>query len=296
MSDEVWTILRVLDSSRTWFEKRGLESPRLDAEVLIADALGLQRVMLYAHFDRVLGEEELTKIRERVRRRGQREPVAYITGRREFWSMEFEVGPSVLIPRPDTETLVEVALELARARGATKIADVGTGSGCIALALAKELPEAEVCAFDVSASALAIAKRNAERHALTSRVQFVESDLLAGAKGRRFELVAANLPYISEGEHAGLAADVLAHEPKLALVGGPDGLDPIRRLIREAPGHLLPGGLLVLEGGATQMTAVSTLMREAGFLAPEVRRDDGGHERVAWATWPETSSSASSLV
>lgn len=286
MSEERWTILKVLDSTRAWFEKRGLESPRLDAEVLIADALGLPRVMLYAHFDRPLGEPELAKIRERVRRRGNREPVAYITGSREFWSLPLEVDANVLIPRPDTETLVEVALALARASGARRLADVGAGSGCVALALAKELPEAELTAFDVSAAALAVARRNAERHGVQDRVAFVESDLLQGAAHACFDLVVANLPYIPEAEHATLAPDVKDHEPRLALVGGPDGLDLIRRLVEQAPAHLRPGGHLVLEAGATQLLEVARLLEARGFEGAAVRKDYGGLDRVASATWP----------
>lgn len=286
MSEEPWTILKVLDSTRAWFEKRGLESPRLDAEVLIADALGLPRVMLYAHFDRPLGEAELAQIRERVRRRGSREPVAYITRTREFWSLPLEVDSNVLIPRPDTESLVEVALELARASGSRKLADVGTGSGCIALALAQELPEASVTAFDVSAAALAVARRNAERHGLAERVSFAESDLLQNAGEARFELIAANLPYVTELEHATLAPDVKDHEPKLALVGGPDGLGPIRRLIDQAPGHLDPGGHLVLEAGATQLGEVAKLLEARGFRDVRVEKDYGELDRVASATWP----------
>lgn len=286
MTEESWTILKVLDSTRAWFEKRGLESPRLDAEVLIADALGLPRVMLYAHFDRLLVEDELAKIRERVRRRGNREPVAYITRTREFWSLPLEVDTNVLIPRPDTETLVEVALELAKASGAKQLADVGTGSGCIALALAKELPEATLTAFDVSAAALGVAARNAERHGVSDRVRFVESDLLQGASELRFDLVAANLPYISEAEHASLASDVKDHEPRLALVGGADGLDPIRRLIEQAPEHLRPGAAIVLEAGATQLGAVVQLLEARGFRDVAVKKDYGDLDRVAFATWP----------
>jgi release factor glutamine methyltransferase len=282
---EVWTILRVLDWTRQWFEQKGIASSRADAEVILAHALGLQRVMLYARHDQPLKKEELDQIRALVARRGKGEPVAYLVGEREFWSLPFKVTPAVLIPRPDTEVLVEVALDRARAIGAKRIVDVGTGSGCIAIAIAAELPSAELIAIDTSEDAIALAKENAARHGLAERVRLEKSDLLSMVVGP-IDLVAANLPYIPESELEGLMREVRDHEPRSALVPGRDGLSLIRRLIGEAKEKLRPGGAIVLEGGHDQLGSIAALLEESGYEAISVRRDYAGHERVASAIWP----------
>ncbi|MFO0728576.1 MAG: peptide chain release factor N(5)-glutamine methyltransferase [Myxococcota bacterium] len=283
MSEERWTILKVLDTSRELFEKRGVEGARLDAEVLIAHALKQQRVMLYARHDQPLLPEELDRIRALVKRRANGEPVAYILGNREFYSLELEVSPAVLIPRPDTETLVEVALaRLGKDAAAPKILDVGTGSGAVALALAKERPDAEVSATDVSAAALAVATKNAARLGLA--VRFTEGDLLASLPGP-FQLIAANLPYIPSADLRGLMREVRDHEPALALDGGPDGLRLIARLIAEAPTVLAPAGAIALEAGFDQLDAVAALLGAAGFDDVKIHKDYGGQPRVASGIW-----------
>lgn len=281
-AQEPWTILRVLNSSRELFEKRGVDSPRLDAEVLMASALGVERVMLYARYDQPLLPAELEKIRGLVKRRANGEPVAYILGEREFYSLPLLVTNKVLIPRPDTETLVEVALERIATLKDPRILDVGTGSGAIALALKKERPDALVTASDVSGEALAVARQNAARLALELRS--VESDLLSSIDGP-YELVAANLPYIPSGQLTTLMREVRNHEPSLALDGGADGLELIRRLIADLPRVMAPGGVVVLEAGHDQLEAVAALLTAANFAEVRVKKDYGGQPRVASALW-----------
>lgn len=281
-AQEPWTILRVLNSSRELFEKRGVDSPRLDAEVLMASALSVERVMLYARYDQPLLPAELEQIRGLVKRRANGEPVAYILGEREFYSLPLEVTNHVLIPRPDTETLVEVALERLAAHKDPRILDVGTGSGAIALALKKERADALVTASDVSPEALGVARKNAARLGLELRL--VESDLLERIDGP-YELVAANLPYIPSGQLPSLMREVRNHEPALALDGGPDGLVLIRRLIADLPRVMAPGGVVALEAGHDQLEAVAALLTAAGFAEVRVKKDYGGQPRVASALW-----------
>jgi release factor glutamine methyltransferase len=296
-----WTVKDVLLWTTSRFEERGLDTPRLDAEILTAHALGMPRVQLYVQFDRPLLPEELTAIRESVKRRQAGESVAYVVGKKEFWGLELAVDARVLVPRPDTETLVGEALDrIGRAprarprrladaalvppdatsddpprvadadpaptppsRPAPRIADVGTGSGAIAIALAKERPDATVFAVDVSPDALAVARANAERHGVT--VTFLEGDLAAPlAPHAPFDLIVANLPYVAAGDLADLAPEVRA-EPVLALDGGPDGLALVRRLVAAAPARLC---------GA------------AGLADVRVVRDLGQIERVVSAVRP----------
>jgi release factor glutamine methyltransferase len=271
-----WTILEVLVWTTARFGERGVASPRLDAELLAAHALGLSRVQLYTQFDRPLEAPELASLRELVKRRQAGEPVAYITGRKEFWSLDLGVDGRVLIPRPDTETAVEETVSLASQGG--RVADVGTGSGAIALAVAKARPDLTVLASDVSADALAVARANAERLGLA--VTFVEGSLLAPLlSAGPFDLLVANLPYIPTGELAALPPEV-RREPQLALDGGEDGLGLVRALVVDAAGALVPGGALVLEVGAGQAPASTELLRAAGFEDLRVRRDLAGVERV----------------
>ena len=270
-------MLDVLRWTTARFERHGLASARLDAELLAAHAFGMSRIELYAHFDRPLAAAELATYRDLVSRRLAGEPVAYLLGHKEFWSLDLLVDPRVLIPRPDSETLVEEALDRLAGSGAgLRIADVGTGSGALALALAKERPEAQVFATDISPDALAVARANAER--LRLAVSFLQGDLNQPLGGR-FDLIVANLPYIPSADIDGLAADVL-REPRLALDGGADGLALVRRLVAGAPDLLQPGGCLALEVGAGQASGVEELLREAGLGGVRSRRDLAGIERV----------------
>ncbi len=282
-----WTVLDVLRWTTGRFEERAVATPRLDAEVLIAAALGLPRVQLYVQFERPLDVDELALIREHVRRRQAGESVAYIVGRKEFFGLDFAVDARVLVPRPDTETLVDEALARLGERGGdapARIADIGTGSGAIIVTLGTKHPTATLFAVDRSPDALEVARTNATRHNVA--VTFLEGDLAAplGAHAP-FDLIAANLPYIPTAELAGLAPEVRA-EPIAALDGGPDGLDLVRRLIATAPSLLAPGGALVLEIGAGQADATAALCRAAGLTDLRLRRDLGAVDRVVSAVKP----------
>lgn len=280
MADDLWTILKVLQWTQQRFAERGLRTPRLDAEVLLAHVLGCDRVKLYTHFDQPLKKEELGAYRELIKRRLGGEPVAYLVGRQEFWSLPFAVDPRVLIPRPETEGVVEAALELLAGRPSPKVADVGTGSGAIAVAIAHERPDARVVAIDRSPEALAVAKDNAANNGAT--VELLEGDLLAPLEGRGpFDLIASNPPYIADRDFSSLPPEVRC-EPRLALTSGPEGLEAIRRLAAGAPPLLADGGALVLEIGAGQAEAVRALLGEH-FSSVEVRRDLAGIGRVAIA-------------
>lgn len=274
---ESWTVLKVLKWTSGYLAERGIDSGRLDAELLLADLLQLDRVGLYLNFDRPLDAEELGRFRERVGRRARREPLQYILGRTEFWSLPFRVSPAVLVPRPDTEVLVEEALS--RAAPAARILDVGTGSGAIAVALAHELQEARVTAVDISAEALAVAGQNARDNSVEERIILVRADLQALPEGE-FDLVVANPPYIAEGELAELMPEVRDYEPQLALAGGTDGLDAYRALARQAPGLLAAGGWLLVEIGAGQAVAVRELLAAAGLEEVFTRDDYAGLPRV----------------
>jgi release factor glutamine methyltransferase len=275
---EAWSVLRLLRWTGDFFRQHGIESHRLDAELLLAHVLACKRVDLYLAFDQPVAAVDRDRFRELVRRRAkERVPVAYLTGTREFWSLPMCVTPDVLIPRADTETLVRACAALAPRRAL----DVGTGSGCVAIALARELPEATLVGVDVSEAALAIAARNAAAAGGAERVALVRADLLDGAAAD-FELIASNPPYVASGELARLAPE-LQHEPRLALDGGEDGLDVIRRLVGQAPAHLRAGGYLALEVGDGQAAVVSALARAAGAGEIELHRDLAGVERVVVA-------------
>jgi release factor glutamine methyltransferase len=246
----------------------GVDSPRLDAELLLAEATGVDRARLAAEPQTPVEPAAGRRFGQMVRRRALREPVAYILGRKGFREIELAVDPRVLIPRPETELLVEVAVELA----SRTVLDVGTGSGAVALAVAHELPGSEVTATDTSSAALDLARENARRLGLDGRVRFV-----AGSPPReRFDLVLANLPYVREDEWAGLAPEITEFEPREALVSGPDGLDAIRSLLDEPP----ECAAITLEVGAGQAGAVSEMVSGAGFQSVETRRDLSGIDRV----------------
>ena len=282
-----WTVFDVVKWTTARFAERGLGTPRLDAELLVAHVLSLPRVQIYVQFERVLSPEELAALRDLIKRRQAGDSVAYLTGRKEFWKLELAVDARVLVPRPDTETLVEEAIArlAAPVEGvAPRIADVGTGSGALALTLAKLRADAAVFASDFSAPALEVARANAER--LGAAVTFVEGDLGAPlAAHAPFTLIVANLPYIPSGEMASLPADVRS-EPALALDGGADGLDLVRRLVADAPALLAPGGVLALEIGAGQAEATRALLRDVGFADVQTRKDLAGIERVVSGVRP----------
>ena len=281
---QTWTILEVLRWTIGRFERHGVASARLDAELLATRAFSRTRVELYTHFDQPLGDPELAAYRGLVQRRMAGESVAYILGRKEFWSLDLEVDARVLVPRPDTETLVEQSLELLKAMPASeralRVADIGTGSGALALAVKKERPGDEVFALDISPDALEVARGNASRLGL--EVTFLQGDLVAPLAGLdRFDLIASNPPYIPSRDIAGLSPEV-RHEPMLALDGGADGLSLVRRLASDARKVLTSGGWVAVEIGAGQAAAAMESLRSEGYAGIGARRDLAGIERVVF--------------
>jgi release factor glutamine methyltransferase len=275
-----WTVGRLLQWTADYLKGRGAESPRLDAEILLAEALGCQRIQLYTTFEDVPSEEKRTAFRELVRQRAEGTPVAYLVGRREFYSLSFKVGPCVLIPRPESELIVVTLLDLAKqlpspsgrgagGEGPLRIADVGTGSGILAVTLAKHLPAAQVVATDTSKTALAIAEENSRRHGVADRVQCVECDVLAGVEGEAtFDFIVSNPPYVSAAEYDKLPRDVKNFEPREALLAGPKGTEVIERLISQAAERLRPGGHLLIEISPMIHAAVQALLAAAPGLQP----------------------------
>ena len=276
------TLLDYLQRTTSFLAARGIDGARLDAELLLAEVLGMTRTQLYTNFEQPLAAPEVGRYRDLVRRRAAREPVAYITGRREFWSLEFMVDRRVLVPRPETELVVEIAVDALRGcRGdAVRVADIGTGSGAIAVAVAKEVPRARVVATDRSGAALEIAPANAERHGVADRIEFLAGDGCAPLVGKgAFDVVAANPPYIRSAEMGGLAPEVREWEPRWALEAGPDGMDVTTPLVEQALGVLAPGGWLIVEVG-TQASLVRDCFARCGYEGVAVRRDLAGIDRV----------------
>ncbi len=284
MSGPPWTTLGVLDWTIQRFTGAGIAGARLEAQVLLAHALACTRVQLYTGFDKPLQEPELAGFRALIKRRLAGEPLAYLVGETEFWSLPFHVEPSVLVPRPDTETVVEVALRLRDDRAAPcRVLDLCTGSGVLAVSLARELPAARVIATEVSAPAAEVARRNAARHGVADRVDVRIGDLFAPVAGEpAFDLVVANPPYIATAVIATLAAEV-HREPRLALDGGADGLQFYDRIAAAASAHLAAGGALVVEHGFDQAEAVAARLAAAGLAEVTLTRDLAGNARVTSA-------------
>ncbi len=293
LDDRAATIDSVLAEATVALATAGAASPRLDAELLLTTVLNLDRAALYTRGGEVLSKTSIERIRGLLQRRLQREPVQYIVGRQEFWSLDFVVTPNVLIPRPETELLVELVLGLSvpqmglpvskgEAQRSLRICDVGTGSGCIAVALAHELPTASLWALDLSMRALAVAELNAQRLGLAGRIRFLRSDLLAGVSTQRFDIIVSNPPYLSATDQTDLQPE-LTFEPRVALYGGADGVEIIRRLLATAPENLVAGGWLLMEIGATQAATVAGLARAAGFSEVSIRSDYAGLPRVLMA-------------
>jgi release factor glutamine methyltransferase len=281
------TLIEVLKLASDHLQKHGSDSPRLDAELLLAKALGLRRLDLYLKFDRALTESELSACRALVARRAKGDPVAYLVGHKEFMGLDFEVTPAVLVPNPDTEVLVQRAVAIAREETRPlRVADVGTGSGCIAVAIAYYAPNTEVWASDISAEALEVAARNVAAHGLGDRVHLVRGDLLAPLAGA-FDLLCANLPYLAASTV--LPREVVA-QPAGALYADAGGAGLVSRLLDEAPARLAPKGRVLAELDPAILIAVSDAANRR-FSGHRVHRDLGGHERVleAWSSIPANS-------
>ncbi len=277
---------RLLERGADEFGRAGITEVRFEAELLLRHALGCSRESLLARLQEPVPAEATGHFFQLVERRRGRVPVQYIIGTQEFYGLSFSVTPAVLIPRPETEGVVDqTALELENSR-APRIADIGCGSGCIAIALAQTLEDAELVAIDRSKAALAIARENALRHGVAARVEFVESNLLEPVADADLDAVVSNPPYIPDEELAGLEPEVTEHEPRDALSGGADGLDVIRRLVPQAHRALRPGGVLVMEIGHGQSQAVETLVREAAMKQERVVADLAGIPRVVIARKP----------
>jgi release factor glutamine methyltransferase len=288
---ERWTVRRILEWTASYFTRKSVDAPRLSAELLLSHVLSLPRIRLYTDYERPLSEAELTSYRELVKRAGEEEPIAYLTGRAHFFSLEFEVNRDVLIPRADTETLVENVLQMARMQTGMetpRVLDLCTGSGCIACAIAKHLKTAQVLAVDISPAAVAVARRNVERLGLAERVTVEEGDLYEPLSRvvdpRPFDLIVANPPYIPSAAVAKLDRSVREYEPVKALDGGPDGLAIHRRILEQVDDRLVPGGRVYLEIPFDQgEQAVELLKTHPALEEATVLKDLAGHDRVVTA-------------
>ena len=297
--NEIWTIGRILKWTENFFKEKGIESPRLDAEVLLGHVLEKERIYLYVHFDEPLQPQELADYREAIKQRIRRVPVAYIIGKREFMGLTFHVTEDTLVPRPDTEILVQAAIErLKKMSGAEEahpvhFADIGTGTGAICLSVLHYLPQATADTVDISEAARKVAEENAEALDVKGRVTFYTGDLLAplasqdgAASGKaRYDAILSNPPYIPDADIEGLAPEVRCKEPRTALSGGADGLDFYRRLVADSPALLKDDGFLAVEVGIHQAQDVAKMAAQSGsFARTEVIKDYGGIERVvvAW--------------
>ncbi|MEZ4220110.1 MAG: peptide chain release factor N(5)-glutamine methyltransferase [Polyangiaceae bacterium] len=286
MSQENWTVDRVLAWAIQDFQTRGIDSARLEAELLLSGVLALDRIQLILQRSRPLNGDELSRFRDHIKRRRRGEPLFYILGRREFFGHSFRVTAAVLIPRPDSEVLVETALARTQSRSMYgNLLDLCTGSGCIAVAFAKQRRTWRVLATDISEAALEVARHNVLRLGVVHQVELRAGDLFrAVPAGRRFDAIVANPPYIPGADVEALDVGIREFEPKLALSGGDDGLDVLRRIVRDAPSFLLPSGSLSLEIQFDQGEAVSALLRESGFEDVQVHRDLGQRDRVVSGT------------
>jgi release factor glutamine methyltransferase len=282
MASETWTVRRLLEWTEDFLRKKGFESPRLEAQILLAHALGCKKIDLYVRHEDEPAEDRRAAFREMIKKRSEGMPVAYLVGHREFYSLEFAVSPAVLIPRPETETLVMEALRRLKSMEAPRVLDLGTGSGAIAIAIAKQHKTARVTAVDISTAALAVAASNAERHGVADRITYLEGDLFSPVTGQTFDLVVSNPPYIADAEFAALDVGVRDFEPRTALAGGPDGLDVYRRIAADVANVLAPGGVVVVEIGATQEVAVRELFAHHLDIGPSFK-DPAGRPRVLTA-------------
>ncbi len=292
MSKKIWRVLDLLDWTSEYFKQHGIPNPRLDAEVLLGHLLSKTRLQLYLHFEMPVLQEHLNSFRELIKKRIEHTPVSYLTHRKEFLSLDFYVDERVLIPRPETEQLVETVLAT-KASTPQRLLELGTGSGAVATGLAVQRPEWTVVATDISEPALTVARQNAETHACTEQITFMAGDLfepirmLDSPEERQFDWIVCNPPYIKNVERVNLSPDVRDYEPEVALFAGDDGLAVIRRLIVEAPEHLAPNGKLLFEIGDTQAESVRALMdAETAYAVYEFRKDYAKKDRFVLAKVP----------
>lgn len=282
---ETWTVEKILKWTTGYFAEKGLDSPKLDAELLLAHTLGIDRLKLYMQWDRPLTPEELAAYRALIKRRMSHEPVAYLTGTRAFWALDFACDKRALIPRSDTETLIDAVLDIIADpkkhadAGTWRVVDVGTGTGCIGITIAHERPNTDVTLVDIDPNTLELARENVVKLGFEGKITLLQSDLLTKAPGP-WDVVVSNPPYIALDEKNLMGQDVLKHEPTGALFAGKDGLDIIRPLVKQAYTNLRSGGWFLCEIGFKQGDAVQGIVKEAGFKGVVVRKDYGGHDRV----------------
>jgi len=286
---DTWTIQKLLNWVTEYLGRKGIDSPRLSAELLLSHVLAKKRIELYMQFDQPVAEDQLSCLHDLVKRAGQHEPVAYILGKTEFYSLELNVTPDCMIPRPETELLVERAIEFLQVQACQQlVCDLCTGCGCIGIVIAKICPNARIIATDISDDALKVAAQNVQKHQLDKQVELLCGDLFesvtARLAGDKFDLIVCNPPYVSAAEYETLAKNVKDYEPRLALWAGADGLDICRRVIKGAGAFLKPGGALMLEIGFSQGQAVKELLERTGTFAEiRIERDFQNHDRIAIA-------------
>jgi release factor glutamine methyltransferase len=286
---QTWTIQKLLNWVTDYLTNKGVDSPRLSAELLLCHVVGLKRIELYTQFDRLVAGQELDVLRDLVKRAGRQEPAAYLTDKTEFYSLELNVTGDCLIPRPETELLVQRAIEFLRARTGTQfVCDLCTGCGCIAVAIARNFPDARVIATDICPAALAVAAGNVEKHQLKERITLLQGDLFEPLVRQldvdEFDLIVCNPPYVSAAEYEKLDKNVKDYEPKSALFAGIDGLDVYRRIIEKADQLLKPDAALMLEIGYAQGPAVRELLEETGAFAEiKIEKDPHDNDRIVTA-------------
>ncbi len=288
-SSDVWTVQRILQWTAEFLRQKGVESPRVEAELLLAHARGCNRIRLYTDFNEPLSETHRAQMRELVRRRAAREPLAYLVGAKEFYGRRFRVSPAVLIPRPETESLVDCCLDQIADRTGLHVLEVGAGSGCIAVTLLLQKPTLQMTATEICSDAIQIAAENAAQHGISDRLHLLQGSVLEPLSGaaQRFHGLVSNPPYIRDDELAELEPEVREHEPRLALCSGADGLDVARAILQQCPSLLLDGAFLALELDPAQCECVRELAISAGFTDVRILADDAGLNRIVTATWRE---------
>ena len=288
-NSDVWTVQRILEWTTGFLRQKGIESPRLEAELLLAHARNCPRIRLYTDFNTPLCDAQRSAMRELVTRRSKREPIAYLVGHREFYGRSFEVSPSVLIPRPETETLVDVCLELIPPNQPLQLLEVGVGSGCISVTLARQRPAIQLTATEISPDALQIAALNAAKHDVANRISLIQGDtllpLLQSDSPTRFDGLVSNPPYVCDHERGQLQPEVDLHEPPAALYAGPDGLKVVRSILQQAPQILNPNAFIALELDPQQCSTVCTLLQQAGFSNCRIHQDSAGRDRIVQAAF-----------
>ena len=286
---QTWTIQKLLNWTTEYLTEKGIDSPRLSSELLLSHALTMKRIELYTQFDKAVTKPQLDRLHDLVKRAGQNEPIAYLVGRTEFYSLELNISPECMIPRPETELLAEHAIEFLRTRdGRQFVCDLCTGSGCVAIAIAKNFDDASIIATDISDAALNIAAQNIEKHQLKNRVKLLCGDLFDPLVPQldvdKFDLIVCNPPYVSAAEFEKLDKNVKDYQPKLAIFAGDDGLDIYRRIVEKIDAFLKPGAALMLEVGYNQRQPVRELLEQTGYFAKiTIEKDYNNNYRIATA-------------